>query len=85
MKSQTVSRRSLTPMYIKKLVAEFEQLGNSFLEDDRKELYQRGTKDIMSSDDDDIMMMFYVQLKANTLRARNSFTNFETRDPLTEL
>ena len=39
-------------MYIKKLVAEFEQLGNSFLEDDRKELYQLGTKDIMSNDDD---------------------------------
>ena len=35
---------------IKKLVAEFEQLDNPFLDDDRKELYQLGTKDIMSDD-----------------------------------
>ena len=35
---------------IKKLVTEFEQLGNPFLDDDRKELYQLGTKDIMSDD-----------------------------------
>ena len=35
---------------VKKLVAEFEQLGNLFLEDDRKDLYQLGTKDIMSGD-----------------------------------
>ena len=35
---------------IKKLVAELEQQGNPFLEDDRKELYQLGTKDIMSGD-----------------------------------
>ena len=35
---------------VKKLVAEFEQLSNLFLEDDRKDLYQLGTKDIMSGD-----------------------------------
>ena len=35
---------------VKKLVAEFEQLGNPFLEDGRKELYQLGIKDIMSDD-----------------------------------
>ena len=35
---------------IKKLVAEYEQLGNPFLEDDSKELYQLGTEDIMSDD-----------------------------------
>ena len=35
---------------VKKLVAEFEQLGNPFLEDGRKELYQLGIKDIMSHD-----------------------------------
>ena len=35
---------------VKKLVAEFEQLGNPFLENARKELCQVGTKDIMSDD-----------------------------------
>ena len=44
-------------------MAEFEQLGNPFLEDDRKELHQLGTKDIMSDDVVCVVKVLYSESK----------------------
>ena len=63
---------------VKKLVAELEQQGNLFLEDDRKRLYQLGTKDIMSGD-------VICTVKSLYSEGKKQFQNFETQNSLTEL